>query len=96
MGTTEVKPSVYLKRRFKNAKVNNGSLTFRQFVRKLAAGGDTLATAWLFNKSAHVNDEAKALKQKTRGAVIAATKLATKLSRKKTKTGGSGKTPKAE
>ena len=96
MGTTEVKPSVYLKRRFKNAKVNNGTLTFRQFVRKLAAGGDTLATAWLFNKSAHVNDEAKALRLKTKGAMITATKNATKLARKKSKTGGGGKTPKAE
>lgn len=85
---TEVKPSVYLKRRFKNAKVNNVALTFRKFVKKLAAGGDTLAIAWLFNKSARVNDEAKALKQKNRGAVIAATKLATKLSRKKSKSGG--------
>lgn len=96
MGTTEVKPSVYLKRRFKNAKTNNNSLSFRKFVKKLAASGDTLATAWLFNKSAHVNDEAKALKQKTRGAVIAATKLATKLSRKKNKSVGAGKAPKTE
>lgn len=90
MATTEVKASVYLKRRFRKAKAVKGNegLTFKKFVRKLADEGDTLAQAWFVHKSAHFNDEAKALRLKNKGARIAAEKNATKLARKKSKGGG--------
>jgi len=96
---TEGKVSVQLKRRFRKAKLVNGSetLSFRKFVRKLAAAGEDIAKAWLFNKSAQVNVEAKAARWKAKSAMILATRNASKLARKKSKSGGGGKsTPKAE
>jgi hypothetical protein len=88
-----VKTSVYLKRRFRRAKAAKGNegLSFKKFVRKLADGGDTLAEDWFAHKSAHFNDEAKALRKKNKGAKIAAEKNATKLARSKKSKGGGTK-----
>ena len=89
MSTTETKPSTYLKRRFRKAKELKGAeaLTFRKFVKKLAASGDTLATAWIFNKSAQVNVESRAARWKAKSAMILATRNASKMARKKSKSG---------
>jgi hypothetical protein len=84
----KIKASVYLKRRFRKAKLNNDSLSFKEFVRKLVKNGDELAIEWFLHKSHSFNELAKQLRLKNKGAKIAAEKNATKMSRKRTSSKG--------
>lgn len=74
-------PSNQMKARFRLAKKGNPTLSMKAWARQLAKESDPVALAWLFNKSAKVNKEAKALRKKNKGALIAATKAATKAAR---------------
>jgi hypothetical protein len=88
----KVKPSKYLKRKLKKAKLVKGSekLTLKKFVKSIL-DDDKVAQSWKYNKSAAVNDTSKAARIKNKGARIAAEKSSTKASRKRGKGGGGSK-----
>jgi len=79
--TSMSRPSNRLKSRFRLAKKGNPTLRMKSWARQLAKEGDQVALAWLFNKSSQVNKEAKQLRLKTKGPMIAITKAATKAAR---------------
>jgi len=70
-----------MKSRFRLAKKANPKLRMKAWARELAENGDETALAWLFNKSLQRNKEAKELRQKNKGHIIALKKSATKAAR---------------
>lgn len=93
-----VKASVELKRKFRKAKTVKGNekLTLKKFVKKLADGGDPVASSWFAHKSARFNDEAKQARIKSKGARIALEKAATKAAKRKKAQGKGAKTSTAD
>jgi hypothetical protein len=91
----QVKSSVYLKRRFRKAKLNKGndSLSFKEFVRKLAQEGDEQALAWFKHKSRTFNHEAKELRLKNKGGRIAAEKSAKRMAQSRSSSKGKSSGP---
>ena len=93
MGTTEIKPSVIMKRRFRKQK--SSKLSLKSFARKLADAGDPVAKAWFFNKSLQRDVEAKELRWNNKGARILMERSATKSARRKKSQGKGTKAPTA-
>lgn len=87
------RPSNRLKALFRLAKKANPKLRLKPFARGLAKEGDPIALAWLFNKSSQVNKEAKELRQKNKGHIIALKKAATKAARHRRSLKRQGKDP---
>jgi hypothetical protein len=87
---SEVKASNYVKKLFRKAKQAKGNegLSLKQFARSLAKEGDKLAQEWFAHKSLSWNNEARALRLKTKGPRIALEKQAKKMAQKKSKGGG--------